>query len=167
MTVCEGVTVHVLPNWSHKYLMTTKEVANGYGTSTYAIRQALLRNRIELIEGIHFIVGHDILSWPNYKALRGPIQNNSILLTKRGIVRLGFFIKSERARLFRDWAEELIIRMDELAEYVPVAPAKALPRKRNHNRLTSERLIRLLQLTHRIEDAALRNEMVEQLMGGR
>jgi hypothetical protein len=32
--------------------------------------------------------------------------------------------------------------------------------------LTSERLIRLLQLTHRIDDARLRNEIVEQLMGG-
>ena len=165
MTVTEGVTVNVLPNEQYEYLMTTTEVAEGYGTSKYAVFKALQRNSAEFIQGKHILKGVDILSTLDN---RGSIQPNSFLLTKRGIVRLGFFIKSERAKLFRDWAEELIIKVDELAQQgslFPV-PTRQLPRKRNHNRLTSERLIRLLQLTHRINDADLRNEIVEQLMGG-
>ena len=64
---------------------------------------------------------------------------------------------SERDRLIRD---ELV------SQGAVFVPKKELPKKRNHNRLTSERLIRLLTLTHRIDDATLRNEIVEQLMEG-
>lgn len=145
--------------------MTTKEVAQGYGISEYTLRCHKMNQSSELVEGKHFVTAVEILNGAEQGALK--IPHNSTLWTKRGVVRLGFFIKSERARLFRDWAEDLIICVDELAGRVPVSPAKSLPRKRNHNRLTSERLIRLLQLTHRIEDAGLRKEMVEQLIGGR
>ena len=41
MTVTE-VTVSVLPNHVHEYLMTTKEVAKGYGVTEYAIRKKAL-----------------------------------------------------------------------------------------------------------------------------
>lgn len=161
MTVCEGVTVNILPSEQYEYVMTGKEVAYGYGVTEYAVRVTKLRHSDELIEGKHYVTAVTICNG------KGNIPHNAILWTKRGIVRLGFFIKSERAKLFRDWAEELIIRVDELAETVPVVPAKALPKKRNHNRLTSERLIRLLQLTHGIENTELRNEIVNELMGGR
>ena len=60
----------------------------------------------ELIEGKHYVVA---VSIPNSEL---PAQlrcaKNAILWTKRGIVRLGFAMRSERAKLFRDWAEELI-----------------------------------------------------------
>ena len=166
MIVTEGVTVNVLPYEQYEYLMTTKEVAKGYGTSTYAIQQALHRNNTELIEGKHFTTALTICQSGLPRQLR--CSHNAILWTKRGIVRLGFFIKSERAKLFRDWAEELIIKIDEQRDlFGVVAPsARALPKKRNHNRLTSTRIIRLLQLTHRIEDSELRNEIVNELMGG-
>jgi hypothetical protein len=166
MTVCEGVTVNVLPSAQHEYLMTTKEVANGYGTTRYVIQKALYRNNAELQEGKHFVIARTFCPHDTQNGLKLP--HNAILWTKRGIVRLGFFIKSDRAKLFRDWAEELIIKVDELAgaTHVETLRATSLPKKRNHNRLTSDRLIRLLQLTHRINDAALRNEIVEQLMGG-
>jgi hypothetical protein len=166
MTVTEGLTVRVLPNEGHEYLMTTKEVASGYGVTEYNIRQHRLQHPDELKEGKHFITAVSITNG-DLSLNRLGIPHNSTLWTKRGIVRLGFFIKSERAKLFRDWAEELIIRVDERRDLfgTPV-PERALPRKRNHNRLTSERLIRLLQLTHRIDDAGLRNEIVGQLMGG-
>jgi len=164
MTVTEGVTVNVLPNEQHEYLMTTKEVASGYGISEYTLRRHKMEQSSELQEGKHFVTAVQYLNGDQQGALK--IPHNSTLWTKRGIVRLGFFIKSERAKLFRDWAEELIIKMDELAGAMPVVPLKTLPKKRNHNRLTSERLIRLLQLTHRIDNSELRNEIVEQLMGG-
>jgi len=50
-------------------------------------------------------------------------SQDQTLWTKRGIVRLGFFIKSERAKLFRDWAEDFILRPAELAQL----PAPSIP----------------------------------------
>lgn len=164
LTVMEGLQVTVLANISHEFLMTTQQVAVGYGTSDYIIRKTKERHDFELTEGKHYVKGVTLShGLPN-------AQPHQIFWTKRGIVRLGFFIKSERAKLFRDWAEELIIRVDEQADLfgnrVPDT-RKALPHKRNHNRLTSERLIRLLALTHRIENSELRTEIVNELMGGR
>lgn len=165
MTVTEGVTVNVLPNEQHEYLMTTREVAAGYGASKYSVLKALHRNNADFERGKHFLLGVDILSTP----ANGIIQHNSILLTKRGIVRLGFFIKSERAKLFRDWAEELIIRVDEQRDlFGAAAPARKLPaRKTRANRLTQERLVAILADVCRIEDKALRLSITDKLMGGR
>lgn len=161
MTVTEGVTVNVMPSEAYEYVMTTKEVAHGYGTTKYAIQQAFHRNSSEFVEGKHFATALTICQRDS------KLPHNAILFTKRGIVRLGFFIKSERAKLFRDWAEELIIKVDQERDLFGTVPVKkALPAKRNHNRITSERLIRLLQLTHRIDDSSLRNDIVNELMGG-
>ncbi len=65
LQVTEGLSVALLPNLTHEFLMTTKEVAQGYGTSKYAIYKAFQRNSSEMIEGKHFIKGVDILSTPN------------------------------------------------------------------------------------------------------
>lgn len=164
ITVMEGVTVNVLPNPEHEFLMTTNEVAIGYGVSKYNIRQHKLMHSDELIEGKHFITA---VSIPNGDK-RTP--HNAVYWTKRGIVRLGFFIKSERAKLFRDWAEELIIRVDEQRDLFgnPVAApaAKQLTPKRLINRLDRDRLIRLLALTSRIADNDLRISITNELTGG-
>lgn len=161
LQVTEGLSVAVLPNLTHEFLMTTKEVAQGYGTSKYAIYKAFQRNSSEMIEGKHFIKGVDILSTPN---LQGIVQPNSILFTKRGIVRLGFFIKSQRAKLFRDWAEDLIIAIDEQKDlFGAIIPMKELPKKRNHNRLTQERMIGILSDVARIEDKELRLSLINKL----
>ena len=44
------------------FLMTTKEVANGYGTSKYSIQKAFLRNNTELNEGKHYVTARTFLS---------------------------------------------------------------------------------------------------------
>lgn len=164
MTVTEGITVNVLPNTQHEYLMTRTEVANGYGASKYSILQTLHNHPDELIEGKHYVLGGNILLPPSTKGL---IQPNSILFTKRGVVRLGFFIKSERAKLFRDWAEELIIRIDEECCRMAAVPPKQLPAvRRRHNRLTQERLVNILADVCRIEDKELRLSITNKLMGG-
>lgn len=90
--------------------------------------------------------------------------------TKKGVVRLGFFIKSARAKLFRDWAEELIIGKDgqrDLFGLETVKPIAVLPvkEKRNHNRLTADRMVRILADVARIEDSELRMRLVNELMG--
>ncbi len=161
LQVTAELAVNVIPSENYEYLMTTKEVAKGYGTSKYAVYKALERHSSEMVEGKHFIKGVDISSTP---LKDGSIQANSFLFTKRGIVRLGFFIKSERARLFRDWAEELIIKVSEERENLVLEPVPAISQqKRKHNRLTPSRMVSILADVAKIEDSALRLSLIEKL----
>ena len=162
LTVTEGLTVTILPSLNHEFLMTTKEVANGYGTSAYVVQKALYRNSSELIEGKHFETARTICPRDS------KLPHNAVLWTKRGIVRLGFFIKSERARLFRDWAEDLIIKVDEQKNLFGevVVEQRSLPSKRNHNRLTHERLLNIMADVCRIDDKELRLSLSTKLMQG-
>lgn len=154
MTVTEGVTVHILPNKQHEFLMTTREVAAGYGVTEYAIRQHKLQHPDELLEGKHYTTAVSISNGTN------SIPHNALLWTKRGIVRLGFFIRSERARQFRDWAEDLVLAV------VDKPAAQPVPSGRRINRLTPARIIDLLSDVCRIEDKELRERIVNKITGG-
>lgn len=163
MTITEGVTVNVLPNSKHEFLLSTTDVALGYGVSKEAVRSQRFYNKDEFIDGKHFVSAVGI-SNSDPKA-----PHNKVFWTKRGVVRLGFFIKSERAKLFRDWAEELIIRVDEQRDLfgaVVAARTKELPARRKHNRLTPERLINVLGLVSRVSDDDLRTSITNELIGG-
>lgn len=175
MTVTEGVTVNVLPSVNHEFLMSTKEVAAGYGVSSTTVRRHIQEHSAELIENKHFVRAAQFLSGAVQK-MNGDLKlpHNAILWTKRGIVRLGFFIRSERAKLFRDWAEELVIRVEEqrdlfggvsIVQAVPVG-LKQAREKRLINRLDRDRLIRLLTMASRIEDSNLRLAITSELTGG-
>lgn len=94
-------SVMLTPDAEHEFTAGTIEVAIGYGVTPDAIRMQKHRHADELIEGKHWVVTD------RYAA--GGTQQVT-LWTKRGIVRLGFFIRSERARLFRDMAEDLVIK---------------------------------------------------------
>lgn len=159
MQVTAELAVNVLPNGEHEFLMTTKEVAHGYGTSDYIIRKTKERHDYELTEGKHYIkgvtFGHTL---PN-------AQPHQVFWTKRGIVRLGFFIKSERAKLFRDWAEELIISIDKMSteNFLQPVPVLQLKKPRNHNRLTQERMISILSDVAKIDDKDLRLSLIAKL----
>ena len=154
MIVTEGVAVNVLPNEQYEFLMTNKDVSHGYGTSEYVIRQCKSTNPNEFIEGKHFIKGVSI----------SHTQPHQVFWTKRGIVRLGFFIKSERAKLFRDWAEEVILKVDKCLLQQP--PIKQLAAKRNHNRLTQDRLLSIMADVCQIDDKDLRLRISSKLMEG-
>lgn len=106
MTVTDGVTVNVIPNMEHEYLMPTSEVALGYGISESGLRHAYMRHGDELLDGKHWLKG--VTFSPTLEKGKNE-QPNQVFWTKRGIVRLGFFVRSERAKLFRNWAEDLIV----------------------------------------------------------
>lgn len=109
LQVNNNLSVNILPNQEHEFLMTSKEVATGYGVAEKTVRNHLANNADELNEGKHFVKGAQILG-----TLTGTnLQPSQTFWTKRGIVRLGFFIRSERAKQFRDWAEDLIIYTSE------------------------------------------------------
>lgn len=106
----DDVELNFIMDDTHEFLLSSKEVALGYGVNTETIRQTKARNKDELYEGKHFMSGsyfsRDKMSQLNVTANNVDKQT---FWTKRGLVRLGFFIKSQRAKKFRDWCEDLII----------------------------------------------------------
>ena len=158
LKVTEELSVTVLPNSDFEFLMTTKEVAHAYDVSPQNIREHQRVND-DFIEGKHFIKGVRISDTLGKNA-----QPHQVFWTKRGIVRLGFFIKSERAKLFRDWAEDLIINVLEAGEnFLQPVPVLQAPKKRNHNRLTQDRMISILADVAKIDDHNLRLSLISKL----
>ncbi len=120
----DGIIIPVTPHPEHEYTLTTAEVAAGYGVSEITIRRHKKEHADELLEGKHFS-SVQILN-------AGNLQRVTTIWTKRGVVRLGFFIRSERARRFRDMAEDLVLRECErpaLPDPAPFTIPAALARK--------------------------------------
>lgn len=107
----DGDVIPVTPHPEHEYTMPTAAVAVGYGISEVTLRRHKKEHADELLEGKHFT------SVQNLNA--GNLQRVTTIWTKRGIIRLGFFIKSERAKRFRDMAEDLILREWERPTLAP------------------------------------------------
>ena len=118
--------IGVMPSEEHEYLLPTSAVAFGYGVSEDAIRAHKQRQADELMEGRHW------LSVTNCHAGNGNLPKT--LWTKRGIVRLGFFIRSERAKLFRDAAEDLVI-FSGTKQTLQAADARITELEESFNRL--------------------------------
>lgn len=163
MQVAENLTVNVMPDSDFEFLMTTAEVAKGYGVSPTTLRSHKHEHRDELAAGKHYF---DAVGFSNAGCKSSSYDTpplNQTLWTKRGIVRLGFFIKSERAKMFRDWAEDLILSTTERAAQVEQLKLFPEPIKRRHNRLTPERIISILSDVAKIEDTTLRVNIVNKL----
>lgn len=167
--VSDNLSVDVIPSKIHEFLMTTNEVAKGYGINPSSLRSQKHEHRDELVEGKHFVTGVGISNDPTNDLCisEGSYQSTQVFWTKRGIVRLGFFIKSERAKMFRDWAEDLVVnKIDEAYQVQAQVQQLSLfpePLKRAHNRLTKERLVDILADVAKIDDKTLRLSLVDKL----
>jgi len=93
LTEIQSVLTQAQPDAAHDWLMPSKLVAEGYGCSPNTIRGHKRDHSDELVEGQHWLKD----------------ENENTQWTKRGVIRLGMFVKSERAKLFRDAAEQLIL----------------------------------------------------------
>lgn len=155
LNVTDELSVTIIPNSEYEFLISTKDVAAGYGVSTGTVRRHSQEHLRELIEGQHFIKGVQ-----NLNTLANA-QPHKVFWTKAGVIRLGFFIKSERAKLFRDWAEQLILAV--VGHKQPLLPAVT---KRKHNRLTAERIIDILSDVCLIENRELRERIANKITGG-
>ena len=151
LQVTEGLTVAVFQNQSHEFVMPVRDVALGYGVASGTIRNQLSKNFDEFIEGRHYIKG------VCFSNALPKVQPHAIYWTKAGVIRLGFFIKSDRAKLFRDWAENVILNV--IAKPVSLPPVT----KRRHNRLSQERLVGILADVARIDDRELRLSLISKL----
>lgn len=94
----EDIEIEVTPSDKHEFLVSTKDVAAGYKIEVNTIHEHKKNHADELIKDKHFI--------PKVIGSGKP----KILWTKRGVMRLGFFIRSERAKRFRDWIEDFVIQ---------------------------------------------------------
>jgi hypothetical protein len=108
----ENENIEVVKNTQFEFLLSNYEVAKGYGVEERVIRDHKSNHKDELIENKHFVV----VSQKNAKSFGitlSPKVRTKTYWTKMGVIRLGFFIKSERAKKFRDWAEDLILQKVE------------------------------------------------------
>ena len=94
--VNEDVKLEVTPDVQHEYVLTNAQVAEGYGITAENVRYQKRNHVDELKENKHWVVR--ITNTPGGK-------QKTTYWTKRGVVRLGFFIRSPRAKAFRDAAE--------------------------------------------------------------
>lgn len=162
VTISDNLLINVTPNTRHEYLMTIAEVAEAYGVSVNAISKAKNRHKGEFIEGLHWV----FQSEDNLASVSNcPIR--PIFITKAGVVRLGFFIRSRRAVLVRNFAERLVL--DKLNQIQPIThlPAVQAPKRKkttkNHPSLPPAKQVEILKLVTRIQDFELQKLFVDAL----
>ena len=124
--IAEGLNVDVITSENHEFLLSTQDVANGYGVSSGNIRKHKNCNTDEFFEGEHFITIKNSDTNSNARCKTTPyidsLKSTKVFWTKAGIIRLGFFIKSDRAKMFRNWAEKLILQTLSKPKEVPQLP---------------------------------------------
>jgi prophage antirepressor-like protein len=108
----ENEEIEIFEHSELEFLISTQEVAKGYGISEITLRRHKSNNESEFVEGKHFVVVQKMNEQIFNVKLKGK-TTQQVFWTKRGVIRLGFFIKSERAKKFRDWAEDLILQRVE------------------------------------------------------
>jgi len=84
------------PDKRHGWLFERDSLAKACGITPGALDLLRSRHGEELTEGKHWVTGGE-----------------SILWTKKGVVGLGFVVRSKEGEAFRDLAEDIIIRSFE------------------------------------------------------
>ena len=103
----QSILKQAQPSDAHDWLLSTAQVAEGYGVSDSTLRGHKSEKSDELQEGKHWIKG----------------SKNQTLWTKRGVIQLGFHVQSVRAKQFRAMAEGWVLAGMEKASPVQMAPA--------------------------------------------
>ena len=152
LSVNNDLSVTIIQQEGSEWLMSTEDVAMGYGVRRQTVDSHKSNHHEELKEGIHFIKGAETFG------TLANAQPHKVYWTKAGVIRLGFFIKSQRAKMFRDWAEQIVLAV--------TAPNVQLPKasRRNHNRLSKDRLVEILSLVALVDDKEVRTALVQKLM---
>ena len=104
--IIDGDAIAIQPSESHDYLLTTKEVARGYGVSASTIKEHKRVHADELLADAHFLEVRN----PDFQPGTGG-AHTTIMWTRLGAYTLGFFIRSERAKLFRAELAKLAVRI--------------------------------------------------------
>lgn len=124
----ENEIIPVTPSGDHEYTLPTSLVAKGYGVTEATIRKHKQNHADEILEGIHFLVSQNLGDGDSTGATNCSARNSTGVTniharqkglkrgndtvthwTKLGVITLGFFIRSERAKSFRRAAAEMIL----------------------------------------------------------
>lgn len=97
------ITLHPIPHPEHEWTLTSVEIVEALECDPSAVRHAIGRHGAELLEGRH---------WYSVTERHAGKQPRTIW-TKRGLIRLSFFVRSAKAIAFRDWAEDLVLSVME------------------------------------------------------
>lgn len=100
-----GVKLQVIPHPKQDFLISSVEAAKGFGVDVRVLRDARSNHDDEFVLNRHF------LSVEKSDAEKFGVAKNRQMptfYTKRGIIRLSFFIKSGRAKQMRDAAEDCV-----------------------------------------------------------
>jgi hypothetical protein len=100
----DGIQLPVQVDAEHEWTLSTEQVAVGYEISPVTLRRHKTQHADELVDGTHWVV--------QKMNTLGGVQEMT-RWTKLGVITLGFFIKSERAKRFRRMAAELICRLHD------------------------------------------------------
>jgi hypothetical protein len=100
--VFNGIPLNVVPTGdARKWYMSVEQTAEAYGRTRTTIMEHLRIHADELREGVERGVGiSDTL---------GGAQSTTILY-REGVIKLGFFIRSPQAVVFRQFATDLIVQ---------------------------------------------------------
>lgn len=96
-------------------------------------------------------------------------QNREVnLVNESGLYNLIFQSRKPAAKLFRKWVtSEVLPTLRRTGKYEQNPEPKALPTaKRNHNRITKERMVSILSDVCRIDNSELRASLTAKLLGG-
>jgi hypothetical protein len=98
----QDISLEVIPDQKHEWLLDSVSAAQGYGISASSLRSAKSRNEDEFIEGVHYVLQN--------ATVKNSLKTK-IFWTKLGVINLGFFIKSDKAKSFRQWASVLVLKV--------------------------------------------------------
>lgn len=148
------MSLQVVESTDHVFLLSSKDVANGYEISESVLRSHKNNQSDELIEGTHFIMTRT--------------ANNAAktMWTKLGVITLGLFVKSERAKEFRKWAASYVLNGHEadnhLKEIILLQNEQMVQMSKEINRLKGV-LIRNHDEYHKILTTCSPIQMIDEL----
>lgn len=159
--LAKGVVLNIIPSDKHGFLIPTSEIARAMHISTSTLRANKSNNKLHFQRDIHFIKDYEFLD----KATG--ITSFCTMWTKKGLIEMASHLRGGYSRLLRDWAEcqirGVVYNPGLFADQVEM---KEIPVNIAHKRLTPTRMVSALALVARIEDSAIRNQLVTVLTGG-
>ena len=106
----QDLELELIIDKQYEWLIDSKLLAAGYNVSLDAIQNSFKRNKDEFEENKHYIRTNRI---SDKMSDTTNSTKAKYLWTKRGVIIFGFLLKSDKAKQFRKFAEDLIINKTE------------------------------------------------------